>query len=159
MSITTTTTVAVNIRETVTEGGGMMQDRFAVSTATTFLDAAGAKGAPNQWNDQRTNATATESLDLSGVGGVTNRLGEVMAFAKIKGIYVRHKGASGTLTLGGGLTPWVGAFTGTVILRPGSKFYWDAEDATGAAVAAGTADLLQVAGSASILYEIAIWGE
>lgn len=157
MAITLTTTVAVSIRETVTEGGGLGQDKYTISEATTFLDAAGALGAPNQWNDQRTNATATESLDLS--GGVTNRLGEVMLFTKIKGILVIHRGASGTLTLGGGSNPWAGAFTGTIILRKGSKFYWDAEDATGAAVVAGTADLLQVVGSASILYDIAVWGE
>jgi hypothetical protein len=157
MAVTLTTNVIINLRESATEGSGSGTDKFAANETTTFVDGAGALGAPNQWNDQRTNATTTESLDLS--GGVTNRLGEVMAFTKIKGIYAHHKGASGTLTLGGGSTPWVGAFTGTIILRPGSKFYWDAEDATGAACAAGTADLLQVVGSASILYEIAIWGE
>jgi len=157
MSIQITAALNLSIRETLTEGSGAGQDKYTVTTNTTFLDAIGALGASNQWNDQRTNANATESLDLA--GGVTNRLGEVMGFAKIKGLFAWHKGAAGTLTLGGGLNPFVGMGTGTIVLRPGGKFLWMDESATGGVVTAGTGDLLQVVGSASILYEIAIWGE
>jgi hypothetical protein len=82
-----------------------------------------------------------------------------MTFTKVKGIWIWHRGTSGTLTIGGGATPFVGHGTGTTILRPGGKSLYLDESATGAVVAAGTGDLLQVVGSASILYEIAIWGE
>lgn len=157
MGISTTAGVSIAIRETTTEGGGSAQDKYAVNETTTFLDAAGALGAPNQWNDQRTNATTTESHDLA--GGVTNRLGEVMTFTKIKGIFLWHRGTSGTLTIGGGSNPFIGHGTGTVVLRAGGKFLWLDETAGGGAVTAATGDLLQVVGSASILYEIAIWGE
>ena len=121
------------------------------------MNAAGPLGVTKQWNDQRTNATATESLDLA--GGVTNRFGVVQSFTKVKGLFVWHRGASGTLTIGGGPNSFGANGPGGMVLRPEGKFLWVDESASGATVTPGTGDILQVVGSASILYEIAIFGE
>ena len=157
MSVSVQTSIGISIRQRTSEGGGSAEDKYSVNESTTFVDAAGALGATRQWNDQRTNATTTESLDLA--GGVTNRFGMVQTFTKVKGLFVWHRGASGTLTVGGGATPFVGLGTGTIVLRPEGKFLWVDESAAGGAVTAGTGDLIQVVGTASILYEIAVFGE
>jgi hypothetical protein len=157
MALSTQVSIGVSVKETTVEGGGAAQDKYTVAATSSFTDAAGALGATDQWNDQRTNATTTESLDLA--GGVTNRLGEVKTFTKIKGLFFWHRGESGTLTIGGGSNPFVGHGTGTIVLRPGGKFLWVDESAGGGAVTAATGDLLQVVGTASILYDVVIFGE
>jgi hypothetical protein len=129
----------------------------------SFTNGAGANQSDRIWADQRTlNASTNDDLDLAGV--LTDVFGASLTFARIKGMIVRSNPANTqTFSVGGGTNPFVSWATGTtpaVVVRPGGLFMLVAPDATGYAVAAGTADILRIANGAGspVTYDIVLWG-
>lgn len=118
------------------------------------------------WTDQRVlTASSTEDLDLA--GGLTDGLGTAVSFAEITALVVKAAaGNTNNVVVGDdAAAPWTALLgaDGTVTLRPGALFMAVAgiADATGYAVTATTADILQVANSAggtSVTYDIIIVG-
>lgn len=157
MANTCIATWGITAKELITDGHGSSQDNQVVADTLTFVDAAGALGVTAQWKDSRT-LTGTESLDLA--GGVTNRFGAAKTFTKNKVFYVKNTSESGTITVGGGSNPFVGWFTGTIVLAAGEIMSFGSPTASGKAVVAGTGDLVQVVASvSSMTYDIVILGE
>lgn len=117
------------------------------------------------FHDTRTLApSASESLDLAGV--LTDVFGALIAFARVKALFIYAAAANtNNVVVGGaganGFVTWVGGAAHTVSVRPGGLMLLAAPDATAYAVTAGTGDLLQVANSAagtSVTYDVVIIG-
>jgi hypothetical protein len=129
-----------------------------------LLNGTGANQADRIFADKRTlAASASEDLDLSGV--LTDPLGAVLTFGKVKAILVRaDKANTNDVILGGASTnPFVGPFGGathTVSVPPGGAALFVAPGA-GWLVAAGSGDLLKIANSGAgtgVTYDIVIIG-
>lgn len=135
---------------------------FAYSKSQTFTNGTAADQANMVWSDQRTLGASPDDLDLA--GSLTNAFGTTITFTSIKGIIVyAASGNSGDLTIGGDgtapLAEWTGATTDTVIVKPGGMFALINPEADGYAVTATTADILQVSGTTSDVYDIILIGE
>lgn len=157
MAVIHTITVNYEVKETSLDGKSSAQDKFTFNKSYTFTDAAGVLGATKMWADTRT-LTGTESLDLA--GGVVDKLGNTETFTKARSLLVHHDDTTGTITLGGGTNPFVGLFTGTIVLGADGLCLIVNPTSAGGAVTAGTGDLLQVVASdASTDYNIALAGE
>jgi hypothetical protein len=157
MAVTHTISVNYEVKEVSSDGKSVGQDKFTFNKTYTFANAAGVLGATKMWADTRT-LTGTESLDLA--GGVVDKLGNTETFTKGKSFLCHHDGATGTLTLGAGSTPWIGMITGTIILGADGLCLIVNPTSAGGAVVAGTGDLLQVVASvAATDYDIALAGE
>ena len=139
---------------------------FSITNTATYTDGAGAAMVNQVWSDTRTLGTsATEDLDLTGTA-LTNSFGVAVAFARIKGIYIKAAAANtnNVLVEPASANGWVGflkAAGDQIILRPGYGILLFGSDATGYAVTAGTGDLLTVtnsAGSTTVSYDIMIIG-
>lgn len=125
-----------------------------------FAHGSGLNQANLIWADRNSISAATD-IDLA--GSLVDKLGAAAVFARVKAIAVVCPDTNtGNVVVGGdanGLIGWVGAATHTVTVRPGGWFIWAAPDATGAAVTAGTGDILQLAPSAGTQeYQIVIIG-
>jgi hypothetical protein len=118
------------------------------------------------FTDQRTiAASGTDDLDLA--GGLTDAFGATLTFVEVTALIVKAAaGNTNNVVVGDDATaPWTSLLgaDGTVTLRPGALFAAVAgvADATGYAVTATTADILQVANSSSgssVTYDIVIIG-
>lgn len=171
--MTLAATVAASIAATLTEAAptsdlGASAGGFAKGAIThseSITDGTGAGEADLLFSDQRTVTDGnTEDLDLSGV--LTDAFGATISAVRIKAIAIRAAEANTTdLTIGADATaPWVGLLNaaGTITLRPGMSIVAiaDGADATGMAVTATTADILQVANGAGAdaTYDIIVIG-
>jgi hypothetical protein len=167
MALTTTLTTQVvadltNARDLVT-GSAPLSYRNRV----TLTSGTGAGAADLIFSDTRTiAASGNDDLDLA--GGLTDALGNVLTFVKIKGLVVTAAaGNTNNVLVGGDATStfltWVVAEPDAVILRPGASFalFAGVADATGYAVTATTGDLLRLtnsAGGTTVTYDIVIIG-
>jgi hypothetical protein len=123
-----------------------------------FAVGAGALQCNNVYAVSRTLGSASEDVDLA--GGLTDVFGATLTFAEVKLFGVYNSGAN-ALTVGAASSnAWAGLLnaTGTITIPPGGLFVFAASDATGAAVVAGTGDLLKVAGTSGQPYELIVWG-
>lgn len=141
-----TLTAALNYVKSLTDGRGA--DNADLVYVTSF------------------NLAGSGNLDIDLNGGADEtRFGDALAFAKVRGIFLLNDSSVDTdvLRLGGigatGLVNWISANTAYVNVGPGI-FLLHRTDATGYAVAAGTADVLRVTnpGSTAIAGRLAIWG-
>lgn len=164
----------VQAQETVTAQLRMQiatLNRFLVgmSTVTVPLDqdytqlfssGTGANQANALWYDDRTlTASASENLDLN--ASLTDAFGNSITCTKLKALIVKAAtGNTNNVLVGGGSTTITTIFSATndqAIVRPGGIFIFTAPDATGAALTAGSADVLSVtnsSGSTSVAYDI-----
>lgn len=122
----------------------------------------GANQASAIFADTRTLTTgANETLDLNGV--LSDLLGVIVAFTKVKCLYIRNKGTT-ALTVGGaaanGFVSPFGSATDVVKIPPGGCLLLFAPDVNGFAVVAATGDMLKIANAAgaSCDYDIIIIG-
>ena len=129
-----------------------------------LLSGTGAGAADMAWHDQRTvAASGNEDLDLAGV--LTGPLGGTLTFARIKGLIFKAADANVnnvqvTRPAANGV-PWLLAAGDGIALAPGEVFAWLSPTATGKAVTAGTADLINVANSGAgtgVTYDVIIIG-
>lgn len=100
---------------------------------------------------------ATESLDLAG-GGLTDNLGNVLVFAKVRAIVIENLSATKILTIGNDANPLVflGAGTHTVVLLPKGKLAL-INPVTGWTVTPDTGDKIKVANDAGDPADYSIW--
>lgn len=158
--------VSVSARFTETGSGdlGTPAVTHELLSSHTFTDGTGANQADKIFSDTRTlAASATEDLDLAGsLGGL---LGGTVVFAEVVGLIV--KAASGntndvqvTRPASNGAPIFMAAGDG-IALGPGEVFVWISGNAAGAAVTAGTGDLVTFtnsAGSTSVDYSVIVLG-
>lgn len=157
MSLTTELLLNLTTKEALVDGSEIVQMSKKISKSINLADLAGALGATLRFADTRT-LTGTESLDFA--GGVTDKLGNTKTFAKNKLLYLENTFTSGTITVGGGSNPFVGWFSGTIVLEPGEFVLFFSPTAAGKPVVGGTGDTLQVVASvAAMTYEIVFLGE
>lgn len=129
----------------------------------SLTDGTGANQADRIFSDTRTlSASANEDLDLA--GALTNAYGTV-TFARIKAILViadagNTNNVNVTRPASNGVPLFLAASDGLAV-RPGGMFLWACSDATGVAVTASTADLINFAnsaGSTPVTYTVVIIG-
>lgn len=139
--------------------------KAAIAASARLSDGTGAGAADLTFGDRRTVTDgATEDLDLAGV--LTDAFGDTITAVRVKAIMIKASAANTTnLTVGADATaPWIGLLNaaGTITLRPGASFLASAgeDDATGMAVTATTADIIQVVNGAGAdaTYDIVIVG-
>lgn len=157
----------------ITAGGTLAKDTdlatltqvLNYSQTYTLTNGTSANQANMMWADTRTlTASSTEDLDVA--GGLTNAFGDTVTFTRLKGIIVFAAAANtNNVLVGGDGTAAIASLTSNVndiiVVRPGGFIALVAPDATGYAVTATTADILQVAnsaGSTSVTYDIILIG-
>ena len=97
-------------------------------------------------------ASATTTYDLN--GSLTDDFGASVTCTKLRAIVVKAATANTNNVLVGGGATTITALTTTgaldkgIVVRPGGTFFMTFPDATGAALTAGSSDVLQVANSA-----------
>jgi len=125
-----------------------------------LTSGVGANQADRVWRAQRTiAASATDSLDMA--GSLVDVYGATFTLARLKGLMVAASGANAnnvnvTRSAANGVPIFIAAGDG-IVIRPGGAFIWFAPDATGIAVTAGSADLIDIingAGGTSVTYDI-----
>ena len=131
-----------------------------------FTNGTGANQVSQMWSDTRSLAgSATENLDLA--GSLTNAFGTTITFTKIKLIAVKASSANNSANnvnvQRGSTNGFVGflAASDGFFLSPGAFAVFCWPDASGAAVTAGTGDILTItnsAGTNTVSYDIVIWG-
>lgn len=144
---------------------GVVRHDILYGAQHVLSPGTGADQINQIFSDTRTiAASGTDDLDLAGV--LVNALGAVCTFTKIRAIMVKAaSGNTNNVVIGGAAATqffgFLGAATHTVNVRPGGFFCIAANDATGYAVTATTADLLRVANSGAgtgVTYDIVILG-
>lgn len=166
MAKTFTGSFKVSATGTLVNSSDLTSDSSSLnySKAYTISNGTVADSANMIWTDTRTiSASGTDDLDLAGV--LTDSYGGSITFTKIKGIIVSAAAGNTNLVLVGGgsanFINWVGAAGDIIKVRPGGVFALYANDATGYAVTATTADILEIANSSSgtsVTYDIVLIG-
>jgi hypothetical protein len=160
-----TTYVRVQVAPTLTATVGMATNRAEMNGVTEFTlaNGTGASQGDVVYSSTATILTgATLSLDLAG-GGLTDAFGTAFGPAKVRAIYIRSRAANTTnLTILGNANavPILNTAATTVTLTPGDVFFNSRLAAAGAAVTAGTGDIVQLvnAAGASAIVDIIIVG-
>lgn len=164
MALSGSIKVTSNFAQTKTADGQSASNAITQALAIAFTDGVAAGNANRIWQDTRTlAASATEDLDFS--GSLTDIYGDAVVFADIRAILIT---ADSTNTnnvnvqraSANGLLLFLAASDGFAV-RPGGAALWMCPDATGVAVAAGTADLLTITNSSSgtgVTYTITVVG-
>lgn len=130
-------------------------------------DGAGAGAANLIYQDSgNIAASGTNSLDLAG-GGLVGPDNGALAFARIKGLFVRARATNNaannvvvTRPAANGV-PLFAAAGDALALRAGEVFAWMSPTAAGVAVTAGSADLIDLvnsAGTNTVDYDVVILG-
>lgn len=159
--------VSVSAKLATTQDLGEAVATMSKNYRATLTDGTTAGKADRIFHDTRTlAASATEDLDLAGV--LTDPLGAVLNFARIKGLIIVAAAANvNNVVVGGaatnGFVSPFGAAAHTVTVRPGATLALLAGsgDATGYAVTAATGDLLKVANSgagSTVTYDVIVIG-
>jgi hypothetical protein len=164
MALSGNAKVSFNFTQTKTGDGQAANNALTHALTLAFTDGVAAGSADRIWQDTRTlAASATEDLDFS--GSLTDIYGDAVVFADIRAILVTAAAANTNnvnvqRASSNGLLLFLAASDGFAV-RPGGAALWMCPDATGIAVAAGTADLLTItnsAGSTSVTYTITVVG-
>lgn len=125
--------------------------------SATFADGAGALQANVLYQANLALIAGAKSLDLNGV--LEDSYGSTVSLLRVKGLYVKNTGVT-DLTFGAGTTPMTTLLnsTGTITLPPGAACVFMTPDATGWAVTASTADLLNFTGTGTGTFSVAVLG-
>ncbi len=142
--------IVIKHRNIKTLDYGNLPDDQDLPISQDFTPGVGSEQCDKVFGpDRRTLAGgATESLDLAG-GGLTDNLGDVLVFAKVRGIVIENLSATKILTIGNDANPLVflGAGSHTVPLPPKGKLAL-VNPVTGWAVIPDTGDKIKVANDA-----------
>lgn len=164
--MTLRTTISSKISAVQTGANDLANPSFTPthSYLKELTSGVGANQADQIFCDTRSlAASANESLDLA--GGLTDALGNVLTFAKIKALKISAAdGNSNSIVVGAaGSNPWNGPLGGTaptITLPPGGECLLTAP-VGGWSVTSGTGDLLKIAnsgGGSAVDYTITIVG-
>lgn len=163
--LATTITLAVAATQTAVRDLVPVRAPLTYDVATRLASGTGAGQADLMFSDTRTiAASGTDPLDLAGV--LTDALGAVLTFARVKAIVVYAAAANtNDVVIGGaasnGFINWVADATDKIKVRPGGLFVLTAPGAAAYAVTAATGDQLLIANSSSgtaVTYDIVIIG-
>lgn len=158
MSQAASASFSIVVRESSTEGGRLLQDKFTLAEAITFLDATGLLGCPKVFADRRTLNSTTENLDLSGL--LESGIGTATVFTKIRILAIRWNGDTGTLKADGGATAGaVGLLDGSITVGAGGWIIILDPTLAGRAITATTADILAMTSTATGTYDFIAGGE
>lgn len=133
-------------------------------TPIEFESGTGEYQINKVFADERSlSASGTENIDVAGV--LTDALGNTITMTAVKAVFIlADEDNTNDVVVGGDATNTVlGIFSaeaGAINVKPGGVFMWVAPK-TGAAVVAGTGDLLMITNSAagtSVTYKIVILG-
>lgn len=146
----------INDRRTVGIGANANIPCNAQASAT-FADGSAALQANVIYQANRELTAGADSVDLAGT--LADAYGSTVTLVRVKGLYIKNTGTT-DLTIGAGTTPWATLLnsTGTITLKPGAFLLVATPDATGWPVTASTADLLNVSGTGTATYSIAVLG-
>lgn len=117
------------------------------------------------WGDKARSLNGAEDLDLAGV--LTDRLGAgAITWDEVAGFCFSSLAATGggTLTIGGkasnAFVNWVSNASDEVVVMAGGCLFLASryDDAESYNVTASTGDILEVTSSASLTYDVMIWG-
>jgi hypothetical protein len=129
------------------------------SRKITLTEGTGTGQGDRVYSDVLELAGANQSLDLS--GSLTSKLnGATVSFAKIKGIYIRHRGTTSgqDLTVSGTGLVFLGGTSPTITLKAGHLFVLGGST-EGYTVTNSSADTLTFAPGANTFdVEVIIWG-
>ena len=160
-ALTTTLTLKLNASQSEVLDLSTIKDSLSQDFSDSLANGTAANQADLIFHDQRTVTAAAEDLDLA--GSLTDKRGNTLTFVEITCILIHNLSTTTgeVLTVGGdanALVNWVGAATHTVKVDPdGLLLWWSPID--GAAVVAGTGDILQIdPGAKTITYDIIIIG-
>lgn len=159
--------MGLSVRASVAESLDLTarQASLAFSRSLSPVHGTGAGQVDKMYQDTNTLA-ASDTLDIDLSGALTDVFGVAFNFARVKGVFLSAlAGNTNTVVIGAAAaTQWVGPFgaaTHTIAVRPGGWFGIACDDATGWAVAAGTADLLRITNGGSgtpVTYSIVLLG-
>ena len=164
MTLTTRAETTITAVQTTTADLSTPADSLAYSKRIDLASGTGINQADLIFHDQRTLiASGTEDLDLA--GALTDKFGNTITMARIKGIVVtaaagNTNNVNVTRPGSNGVPIFLAAGDGVPVV-PGGKFEWWAPSAAGIAVTAGTGDLLTItnsAGSTGVTYDVIIVG-
>lgn len=138
------------------------QDLLAFKREFVFANGTGANQADKRWSSAGRSLAGTAGEDLDLAGSLLDYRGNVITFARIKGIAIFNNGPN-MIQVGGGsahFVNWIAAAGDIVQVRSGGLFLLLAPDATAYVVTATTADILRINNSAvgTITYDIALIG-
>jgi len=138
----------------------------SASTYAAMIDLAtgtGAGQADMTWSDQRTLAgSATEDLDLA--GSLTGPFGNVLTFARVKGLLVKAASTNTNdvvVSRAAAGIPLFSAASDAIPVKPGGLFLWVAPNAAGVVVTPTTAESITVtnsAGGTPVTYDVIVVG-
>ena len=129
-----------------------------------FSSGTGANQANALYQTQGTlGASASTTYDLN--ASLTDDFGQSVTCTKLRALVVKAaSGNTNNVVIGGGSTTitsltTTGALTTGIVVRPGGVLVWTFPDATGAALTAGSSDVLTVsnsAGSTSVTFDLIV---
>lgn len=160
MAISGTVNASIVIDDTRTNVGlPASSTRLGISRqpSITFGDGVGANSFDKLYAASRTLSGSSEDLDLAGV--LVDLYGGTITAARVKCLYIKNLSSTNDVVVGAaGSNPWATLLnsTGTLTLPPGAWIVVATPDATGWAVAAGTGDILKMAGTSGQSYEIGL---
>lgn len=166
--MTLNTTLSAGIVATLygTAGLSTPKAELNLSTSVPLSSGTGANQADRIYSSAARPLAASTSEDLDLAGVLTDPLGAVLTFARIKEIFIRAAANNvNNVIVGGagsnGFISWVGGAAHTVTVRPGGFMHLAAPDATAYVVTPATADLLHIANGGAgtgITYDVVIIG-
>lgn len=165
MAVTQTSKIVLQVLGLLASGLDLstVRDRLTKRYGISLQHGTGDGQANQIWHDQRSiAASANEDLDVA--GGLTNALGAVLTFTKIKAIIIKAADANVnnvvvTRPASTGV-PLFAAASDAVAVQPGGLLALVLPK-TGIAVVGGSSDLINIANSTSgsaVLYDIIIIG-
>lgn len=163
MALTSTITARVEATQTNALDLGTASLPLSVSAVVRLVSGTSSGQADLLWSDTRTlAASGTEDLDLAGV--LASAFGATLTYARVKAIMVKAStgntnNVNVTRPASNGVPLFLAASDG-IAVPPGGVFLW-ATPGTGAAVTAGTGDLVTFtnsAGTTPVTYDVVIIG-
>ena len=154
--------VRLDITDSFLVGLSTVTARFQPDYTQLLAHGTGANQATTLWQDDRTLGVSTsEDLDLN--ASLTDAFGNSVTCTKLKALIVKADSANTNNVLVGGVNTTITSIfsdtTDQAIVRPGGLFLFTAPDSTGAALTAGSADVLTVGnsgGSTAVDYDILV---
>lgn len=151
--------ITTEVQESGT-GLGVGSKNHVVSQEFNLSDGTTADKADGVYSKSGTlTGTTPEDIDL--FGGITDTFGATISMVEIVAIWIKNTHATATITVGGDGTQPVnlmGTASHTNTIQPGGFMFLYGPSAAGQSgvIGAGSADILQLVGSASATYDLKI---
>jgi hypothetical protein len=135
-----------------THGSGVEQP-FSVNGSFELVDGAGAvAGTADKLYVARRTIAGSGLVDIDLAGALTTDMGDVVTFARVKAVILKHVSGANNVIVGNSVAPWFPWFnnaTDELILRPTMTILMAINNAAGWTVTATTADVLRLTNSAA----------